>query len=79
MGGLAHVGDGLAHVVGGLAHVVGGLAHVSGRISSCVVSQLHMLIAQHPWFDSRRQHNCQDWWLSPVTLLLGDKDMGWSW
>ena len=43
MGGLAHVVDGLAHVVGGLAHVVGGLAHVSGRISSCVVSQLHML------------------------------------
>ena len=20
--------------------------------------------------------NCQDWWLSPVTLLLGDKDIG---
>ena len=35
--------------------------------------------AKHPGFDSRRLHNRRDWWHSPVTLLLGDKDMGWSW
>ena len=42
----------------------------------CSVTTIH---AQHPGFDSRRLHNCRDWWLSPVTLLLGDKNMGWSW
>ena len=35
--------------------------------------------AQHPGFDSHRLHNHGDWWLSPVTLPLEDKDMGWSW
>ena len=44
----------------------------SERISSCVVSQL----AKHPGFDSHRLHNCPDWWLNPVSLLLGDKDNG---
>ena len=40
----------------------------------CSVTALH---AKHPGFDSRCPHNRQDWWHSPVTLLLGDKDMEW--
>ena len=42
----------------------------------CSVTASH---AQHPEFDSCRLTNREDWWLSLVTLLLGDKDMGWSW
>ena len=33
--------------------------------------------AKDPGFDSRHPHNRQDWWHSPVNLLLGDKDMKW--
>ena len=29
-----------------------------------------------PGFDSRHPHNHQDWGLSPLTLLLGNKDNG---
>ena len=32
--------------------------------------------AKQPGLDSRCPHNRWDWWLRPVTLLLGDKDMG---
>ena len=45
-------------------------------ISSCLVSQLHMLSTKHPGFDSRRPHTPRAWWLNPLTLLLGDKDIG---
>ena len=34
----------------------------------CSVTALH---AQHPGFDSHCLHNCRDWCLSPVSLLLG--------
>ena len=40
----------------------------------CSVTASH---AKHPGFDSRCPHNRRDWWHSPVTLLLGDKDMEW--
>ena len=33
--------------------------------------------AKHPGFYSRHPRNHQNWWHSPVTLLLGDKDMEW--
>ena len=32
--------------------------------------------AKQPGLDSRCPHNRWDWWLRPVTLLLGDKDIG---
>ena len=41
----------------------------------CSVTASH---AKHPGLDSCRLHNRRDW-LIPVTLQLGDKDMGWSW
>ena len=40
----------------------------------CSVTASH---ARHPEFDSRHPHNRRDWWHSPVTLLLRDKDMEW--
>ena len=40
----------------------------------CSVTASH---ARHPGLDSRRPHNCWDWLHSPVTLLLGDRDMEW--
>ena len=40
----------------------------------CSVTASH---AKHPGFNSRCPHNRRDWWHSPVTLLLGDKDMEW--
>ena len=40
----------------------------------CSVTASH---ARHPGFDSCGPHNRGDWWHSPVTLLLGDKDMEW--
>ena len=40
----------------------------------CSVTASH---AKHPEFDSPCPYNCWDWLHSPVTLLLGDKDMEW--
>ena len=39
------------------------------RFSSCVMSQLHML--RIPGSITTCPYNRQDWWHSPVTLLLG--------
>ena len=36
----------------------------------CSVTALY---PKHPGFDSRHPHNHQDWWLSPLTLLLGTR------
>ena len=50
---------------------------VSGQVSSFVVLQLHMLSI--PALILAAHTSVGDWWLIRVTLLLGDKDMGWSW
>ena len=39
----------------------------------CSVTTSH---AGNPGFDSGHLHNPWDWWFSPVTLLLGVKDIG---
>ena len=39
----------------------------------CSVKASH---AKDPRFDSRRPHNCRDWWQSPATLLLGGQGYG---
>ena len=58
-----------------------GLDYV-GEFSSCwvyfahvhcaIYITLHMLQCNVHWFDSHCPHNCCDWWLSPVSLLIGD-------
>ena len=42
----------------------------------CVVCSVTTSHAGNPGFDSGHLHNPWEWWFSPVTLLLGVKDIG---
>ena len=51
----------------------GVLSSLSMLSVMCCVTTSH---AGNPGFDSGHLHNPWDWWFSPVTLLLGVKDIG---